>query len=240
MRHLSEEDLILLYYSEPDAPEDAREHLRECRDCANAADVLKRTMELCDAVPVPEPAADFNERLWARLQPKLTGSTPRPAAWKWWLVPAFGLAAALIALVIVNPARRVTPVSSGSPSVALSDVARDRILAMSLADHFDRSQMLLTELENTSDVSPNELEPLRSRAQDLVDESRLMREWIARGAHKTALPVMDEVDRVLMETANAGGRPEEIRSLREQIGADSLLFKVRIVEANLRTEGQRS
>ena len=64
-----------------------------------------------------------------------------------------------------------------------------------------------------------------------------MRQWIGQGQ---TLAVVDEVERVLTETANAGGGPEEMRALREQIGSDSLLFKLKIVEANLRTEGQRS
>lgn len=235
MKHLSEEDLILVYYGEPDAPEDAKEHLRQCGECAEAADALRRTMELCDAVSVPEPAANFSEKLWQRLDPQLK-ETKRRSAWKTWLAPSLGFAAAVVALIVALPFTRTQP----TQSAGLPDAARNRILAMSLADHLDRSQMLLTELENSDDVSPNEMEPLRSRAQDLVDESRLMREWIARGEHKAALPVVDEVERVLMETANGGGRPEDIRALREQIGADSLLFKVRIVEANLRTEGQKS
>ena len=144
-------------------------------------------------------------------------------------MPAFGLAAAVVAVVMVYPVRREVPAS------ALSDSARSRILALSLADHLDRSQMLLTELENSDEVAP-----LRVRAQDLVDESRLMRQWIAQGRQSSTLAVVDEVERVLTETANASGGPEEMRALRAQIGSDSLLFKLKIVEANLRTEGQRS
>jgi hypothetical protein len=235
MKHLSEEDLILIYYGEPDAPQDAREHLRECSECAAGAEALRRTMELCEAAVVPEPAPDFSDKLWSRLEGRLVETKAR-RSWKLWLVPAFGVAAAAIALLLINPAGPRTP----RAEVAFSDEARSRILAMALADHLDRSQMLLTELENGVEVDGQDLEPLRNRAQELVSEGRLMRQWIAQGQQRSTLAVVDQVERVLTETANASGGAEEIRALREHIGADSLLFKVRVVEANLRTEGQRS
>jgi hypothetical protein len=234
MKHLSDEDLILIYYGEPDAPQDAREHLRDCSECAASAEALRRTMELCEAAVVPEPAPDFGERLWSRLEGRLVETKPR-RSWKLWLVPAFGVAAA-IALLLVYPGGSRTPPAE----VAFSDEARSRILAMALADHLDRSQMLLTELENGVEGDAQDLEPLRNRAQELVNEGRLMRQWIAQGQQRSTLAVVDQVERVLTETANASGGAEEIRALREHIGADSLLFKVRVVEANLRTEGQRS
>jgi hypothetical protein len=235
MKHLSEEDLILIYYGEPDAPEDAREHLRECTECGANAEALRRSMELCNAAVVPDPAPDFDERLWLRLEGRLVETKPR-RSWKLWLVPAFSIAAAAVVLLLVNPGTRRTPPAQ----VAFSDEARSRILAMALADHLDRSQMLLTELENGVEADAQDLEPLRSRAQELVNEGRLMRQWIAQGQQRSTLAVVDQVERVLTETANATGGAEEIRALREHIGADSLLFKVRVVEANLRTEGQRS
>ena len=231
MKHVSEEDLILLYYGEPDAPEGAREHLRSCAECAGAAEALRRTMELCDAMPVPEAPEGLAETMWERVVPQLAVTRPRRSVWGWLAVPAVGFALAVLAFLAVRPAQR---------DRALPDEARRRILAISLADHLDRSQMLLTELANAEESDGAELEPLRVRAQELLEEGRLMRQWIARREPGVTLAVVDEVERVLTEAANGGNRPEEIRALREQIGEDSLVFKVRIVEANLRTEGQKS
>jgi hypothetical protein len=54
--------------------------------------------------------------------------------------------------------------------------------------------------------------------------------------------LLDEVERFMLEVANSTEKltPVEMRQLRERIGSGSLLFKVRIIESNLRNEGQKS
>lgn len=235
MNHLSEQDLILLYYGEPDEAEGARLHLQQCPQCAFEARALRETLERMDALEVPEPRVGLEKELWGKLAPEVPRSKREGTVWPWnrnwkW-VPALGLA--LVAIVVINRPQLNVP-------AGLSDSSRQRILAMSLADHLDRTQMLLTELENVPDTVPGDLEPLRLRAQDLVEESRLMRQWLKKGQQDGALAVVDEADRVLTEAANAAGGPEELKVLRERIGADSLLFRVRVIEANLRMEGQKS
>ena len=59
MTHLSEEDLILLYYSEPGAPANARAHLAECADCATQARSLAALLDECANWPAAEPAPGF-------------------------------------------------------------------------------------------------------------------------------------------------------------------------------------
>jgi hypothetical protein len=119
----------------------------------------------------------------------------------------------------------------------LSPQAQHRILAISLADHLDRAEMLMTEISNASDDEPVD----RARAQDLVDEGRLMRQTLARGGETATVAMLDQVERFMLEVANAPDQadPQLMRELRERIASDSLLFKVRIIESNLRTEGQR-
>jgi hypothetical protein len=231
MNHISEEELILLHYEESDAAEMAREHLRGCAECTAAAEALERTFALCDAVVVPEPAEGLESRVWRGIEAEIWPARQGWSGWKWLAVPATAVAAAVMVLVAVRPAARPK---------ALPDAARHRILAISLADHLDRSQMLLIELSNTEGTDAAELEMLQTRARDLLDEGRLLRQWIPAGEAPTTLALVEQVERVLAETANTQGRPEELRALREQIGDDSLVFKVRIVEANLRTEGQKS
>jgi hypothetical protein len=121
----------------------------------------------------------------------------------------------------------------------LSSQARERILAISLADHFDRAAMLLTEISNSGDTQDFALE--RSRAQDLVDEGRLMRQTLALNGSNATVPLLDDVERFLLEVSNAPDMvsASEMQQMRDRVGSGSLLFKVRIIEANLRTQGQQ-
>jgi hypothetical protein len=101
--------------------------------------------------------------------------------------------------------------------------------------------MLLTEISNTSNPDARDFALERGRAQDLVEEGRLMRQMVALRGGSATLGFLDEVERVLLEVANAPDavNASEMRQMRERIGASSLLFKVRVIEANLRTRGQK-
>jgi hypothetical protein len=101
--------------------------------------------------------------------------------------------------------------------------------------------MLLTEISNASDSSPLDFGLERDRAHDLVEEGRLMRQSLARRGESATLAFLDEVQRFLIEVANAPDAvsPREMRELQQRIGADSLIFKVRIIESTLRTQGQK-
>lgn len=228
MKHLSEEDLVLIYYREPEVPEDAWKHLAECGQCKAAAESLAQTLNLFDEWPVPEPDRDFERRVW----------TDRPRSW---LTPRvwIGVAAAAAVLLLIGAFQlgRVTKSPSPSLTTGLSSQARERILAISLADHLERAGIVLTEISHGGDFAAE-----RSRAHDLVEEGRLMQQSLARDAVSPTLTFLDQLERILLEVANAPDSltPREIRQLQERIASGSIIFKVRIIESNLRTEGQKS
>lgn len=230
MKHLSEEDLVLIYYGEPDVPDGARAHLAECRQCRAAADSLAQTLDLCNEWSVPVPDAGFERRVWQY----------RPSRWSMprvWI----GLAAAAALLIAVFLLGRQTGAPQPSITAGLSDQARERILEISLADHLDRTEMLLTEISNAGDRGSVNFAVERGRAQDLVEEGRLMRQTLARQGDSPTLTFLDEVERFLTEVANASDSvsANELRELQQRMGSGSLLFKVKIIESNLRTRGQK-
>ena len=63
--------------------------------------------------------------------------------------------------------------------------------------------------------------------------------WVLDGSSRVL--AQDEVERFLIEIANSPDSvsPGEVREIQQRIGSGSLLFKVRIIESNLRTQGQK-
>jgi len=64
-----------------------------------------------------------------------------------------------------------------------------------------------------------------------------MRQMVADRGDAGMLPFLDEIERMVLEVANT--EPGDIREVKRSIGADSLLFKVRIIESNLRSGGEK-
>src|SRR5205823_1785712 len=95
--HLAEEELVLLYYNEPRIPDRARAHFADCAECRVAFQRLSRTLDLCAEWTLPEPEAEFERAVWARLAPTL-----EPQARNWWIPgPRAWAAAAVFAALIV-------------------------------------------------------------------------------------------------------------------------------------------
>src|SRR5438045_7156080 len=71
--HVSDDDLVLHYYGELPAAEDARveSHLGVCRDCQANHGRLQRVMAFVDGAPAVEAPSGFERIVWARLAPAL-------------------------------------------------------------------------------------------------------------------------------------------------------------------------
>jgi hypothetical protein len=244
MKHLTEEDLILAYYNEPGAADFAQPHLAECADCRAAAESLAQTLNVCNQWAPPERGPGFEHDVWLRLVPAMQAD-PRPSGWRRWftgrplrvLTATAGLAVLLAAVFLAGRYSRPTPPSE---LAGLSDRARENILAIAAADHLDRVQILMTEIANSGDT-PVSLAANRERAAELVKESRLVRQSLAAQGDTQTKNFLDETERFLIEAAHTpdNNSGSEVLALRDRIQSDSLLFKVRVVESNLRNEERK-
>jgi hypothetical protein len=240
MKHLSEEDLVLLYYDEPGVAEGSKTalvHLAECADCRVAAESLAQTLDACNEWSPPVVGPELGRSVWARLAPQLDRRPSASGRSRFWL-----MAAAVAALVVAaffagrNSLRPAPAITAG-----LSEPARERILSIALADHLDRAQLLLTEVANMNDTDAVEFAASRARAKDLVNEGRLLQQVMASRSeplYTSTRESLDEVGRFVLEVANAPDSVNagDIQGLKQRIDAESLLFKVRIIETNLRTK----
>src|SRR4029453_13247276 len=98
-----EDDLVLHYYGELGADDEARvsRHVGDCRECHAAYRRLQQVLMSVDdaAGGVPEPAYGFERTVWARLEPALQRGR---GGWLSRLLPApsrLGWAAAAVVMV---------------------------------------------------------------------------------------------------------------------------------------------
>lgn len=232
MNHLSSEQLVEVYYGEMDSA--LREHLKVCSQCAEDYRLWEESLSAIRQMPVPEPEAGYENQVWARLAPQLprrrtlANSLFRP----WTFAPAFiaSLAIAFLAGMLTQEHRH--------PSVIPAQ-ARERVLLISLGDHLERSQMLLTELLNTSPGS-SDLTEERRRARDLLARNRLLRQASVRAGDAARSALLDDLERILLDVANSPPdlSKDELQLLQARIKHEGLLFKVRITSAGVRHEGQ--
>ena len=124
----------------------------------------------------------------------------------------------------------------------LSDHARERILAIAVADHLERVQTLLTEIADDNGTGPDRFASDRERAEDLgAGEAGSMRQSLAAQGETATTNFLDEVETFLTEAAHTpdNATAKDVNDLRNRIETGSLLFKVRIVESNLRNEERK-
>src|SRR6185295_12491797 len=71
VKHLTEEELILLRYGEAESPAALAAHLAECGACREAEAALGATLAAVDGLAVPERGPGYEADVWARLEPRL-------------------------------------------------------------------------------------------------------------------------------------------------------------------------
>ena len=235
LAHLDEDQLTLLYFQE--APESERQHLAQCDSCRTRYGKLALFLDTMRDVPLPEKGPEWEQRVWAGISPQVGQTLRRPQRFHfhpWVFGPA--LAALLIAAFLVG---RFTQPSSAKP--AISAQARDRVLLITLGDHLDRSQIVLAELVNAPEGKPLNIAAQQELAGNLVGENRLLRQIVARKGDRSDTAVLDELERVLLDIANSPSdvSPAELDHLRQRIESQGLLFKVRVISANVREKGMK-
>ncbi len=241
MKHLTEEQIVLAYYGEHD-----RDHLAHCEECRAVYERIEAVLAHADSLEVPERGPEYGREVWAQLAPRLDEPSPQSAWWRALFVPRRWAVAAAMATLIVGAfvAGRFWPyqaVQTPAPQ-PIAAQTRERILVVSLTEHLDRSQMVLLELVNAKPGGEVDISAERRRADDLVAANRLYRQTAAQSGDAGTAEVLDDLERVLLEIARGPSRlsSHEFESLRRRIEAQGIVFKVRVIDSNLRTRSSAS
>jgi hypothetical protein len=232
--HLTDEDLILLHYGEP-VGDEARDHAGSCAECAARRRGLA---ELLGAVALPEPPArpaDYADRVWARLEPRLDAPAKvlRPGRWGRRILGLSALAASLLVAFLLGRVTKPGP-------QPLAPEVRERILVVAVGEHLDRSQMILVELAHAGGQGPVDVSAERAWAGELVSANRLYRQTAARAGDTALTSVLEELERVLVEVAAGPDQlsPADLADLQHRIESRGILFKVRVVGSEMRQRGR--
>jgi hypothetical protein len=238
--HPTDDDLMLHGYRELPDDEDRAiaRHLELCAACGIRWRQLTEFTASLDILPVPEPDAAFEERIWARVSSRISRERP---TWTTRHVIMIGAWAAIIGLIAgaAYTWRGSTRAAATPDMIAAHDgnpqAMRERVLLTALNDHFSQTEVLLTELLNAPEAAPD-VAFERETAADLVASGRLYRQTASQNGDAELASMLDDLEGVLVEVARSPERVDrrEFAAIRTRIEDDDLLFKVRAVTSEVR------
>lgn len=231
MNHITEEQLVLLYYGEVEDASEIGAHLTACESCRAGYRTLQTVLNTVDSAPVPERGPEFGQEIWRRIEKRVAG---RRMGWQQWWIWAPAMAALLVAAFFAG--RFSHP--PASPPIAGNQV-RERILVVAVGDHLERSQMVLAELSNAPEGQGSvDISDERQRAEELLDDNRLYRQTANTNGDRAVASVLDDLERVLLEIAHSPSEVsgDQLSDLRRDIQERGLLFKVRVLGSQFREQ----
>ena len=240
-RHLTDDELVLLYFDECADRPGAEAHLARCDSCRRGFAELGETLASVAEHQDVEAPEGFERVMWARVERQLQDAAPR--GWRTWFAPrrlALAAGAASLVLAAFVAGRWTTATSPAPVPAVVSDgtavtAAPGRVLLGAAGEHLDRSQRVLVELLN---AEPDGALPgaERERAADLVAASRLIRQSASDAGETALADVLGDLERVLMELANGTDQETaaELQQLRERIESRGILFRMRVVGSDVR------
>jgi hypothetical protein len=115
---------------------------------------------------------------------------------------------------------------------------RERILLSQIGHHLERAQVTLIELAHTRINGHVNIASEQILAKQLVEMNRLCRQSALRLGDTRMAIILEDLERTLIEIANS---PEslpviEFADLCRRIDSEEMLFKVRVVSAELRAK----
>lgn len=232
-QHCSDEDLVLHYYGDAEAPAHAAAHLAGCGPCQERYQEVSESLRLLTFPETPEVGERYGAELWYRLEPRLAGRQP---FWRaGWFRPLSFAAAAAVLLVAGFVAGRVTPADPVPEMMQAieADEAR-RVLLLSVAEHLERSDRVLTDVMHASLSGDLSIE--REWAADLVADNRFFRQDALDSGEPSVAAVLDELERALLDIVHSpfDATPADLEEIHNRLDSAALLFKVRVLSRDLR------
>lgn len=242
MQHLNEEQLVLHHYHDSDGAAQAEEHLAGCAECRAQFETLRRVLALVDTLPIPDRGEGYSEQVWTRLRWKLGSERRRLRNWQVGFAAAAMLAIAFVSGILWHQRSQpaTAPIATASIAPTATAPAQEagkptQILFVVVGDHLDASERMLLEVANADTRRSLDMSEESRRAEDLVVSNRIYRQTATQRGETRIATLLADIEPVLLELANAGSTlsPEKLAALQKRIESKGLLFKVRVVSAQV-------
>jgi hypothetical protein len=227
-------------------------HVEGCSDCAQVVadlqDLVQKARSMATLMPPPE--------LWSRIESRLPSESAAlkpapqhdrsPIGWQLPFSPGWVLATAALVIAAFLTGRLVEQRTARPAQVATerapdADAARaanlrERVLLVAVGDHLERSQMVLVGLANAHTRDALDISVEQQAADELLASNRLLRQTAAQTGETNVGDVLDELERVLAEVANAPSHLStgELAAIQQRIEAQGILFKVKVIGLDIR------
>jgi hypothetical protein len=246
MRHISDDDLTLLYYGDHENPELAAE-VAQSPQLSQRFDDLSAQLQRFDELVPPSRGEDYGSEIWGQIESRLSPEHVTVGSrWKAWLSslmqPRLSLAGALSLVLVASLAfmlgRQANQADQPAPSMpglqttaALSGLDSQRLLTSSVSGHLEQLNLALTQFANQPQTSVAEAE----RATDMLVANRLYRKAaLNQGKHQLA-QFLTDLEPLLIELAYEAHKasPETLNRMQQEV-RDTLLFRVRVMNLQLK------
>jgi hypothetical protein len=229
--HLTQEQIVLHCYGDADARDKQAidQHLQGCGQCRAEYEEIRA---LLAEIPsqVPEPPAYFEQKLWLNLRDRLPEQ--RTPGWQWRFAPSkWAIAGAMTVLVVAAFVAGRFWAHPPEPPATVAQADPRRVVLAAVGDHLERSQMLLTELMNNSSTDSAGIANQQELARNLLDDNRIYRQSAQRAGDPEVAHVLDDLERVLVEVANAPPdlSASNVQEVRNRLRSQDLLFKLHVL-----------
>ncbi len=247
MKFPGDEELILHYYGESEDRAAIDRLIETSPEIGERFQQIRRILDSVAEPEIPLRSNDYGARVWTSIESEIN----REPWWKSWLQPGTVrrwslIGAAAMLLVVAFVAGRFSNQHLPPQTVTILDSAgaaeRDRALFIAVANHLERSEMLLLELINVNGAEVVNVAAERLLASELKSESQLYRQAARNSGELGVADLLESLEMLLVELANG---PEDVQSgdlgaLRQRLDDGDLLFRVRVVGSRLREHIQKS
>ena len=254
MKKITDDDLTLLFYGEHEEFPALAVMVAESEELSARYDALCAELKLADAYVPPQRGDDYGFDVWQRISAQLAvdkiGFSARLRSWlASFARPRFSLASAFSLVLVaalaftlgrnggqegINDSRQANNPGEVT-AVAMADIDSDRLLTHSVSTHLEQVNLMLTQFVNTTETSPESNANQAGYATDMLVANRLYRQAaVTQGNHKLAAFLAD-LEPLLIELAYEAqaGSPKTRERMQQEV-KDGLLFRVRVMNKQLR------